>query len=167
MDGGLFSVRLFSNTTSIKFLPSFCFITGLHLICIFFLRAGGDAGTTSNAAEVHGYNRNLLIFTNTLFDYRLYSTDNHLRVENKANSLSDHVTLYIGDERVEVNNYRGYQAVYDSKYLFTLNGQKPSKRYPHAHVEYDIWLSMNRVISGSHRSGTGLCKVAIKWLHSC
>ena len=126
---------------------------------------GGDAGTTSNAAEVHGKERNLLIYSNVLSGYLDYTTDGHLLVENKEKALSDHVTIYISHERVEVTNYRGYQAVYDSKYLFVLDGGPiEHPRYPLAKPETDIWLSMNRVISGSSRVGTGLCKVAISWV---
>ncbi|KAL9988364.1 hypothetical protein ACROYT_G002801 [Oculina patagonica] len=128
---------------------------------------GGDAGTTPNCAEVHGKEKYLLIYSNVLTGFRDYSTDGQLTVEVKNKALNDHVTYYISHERVEVTNYRGYQAVYDSKYLFVLDGGPIGKSpfpYPNAKVEYDIWLSMNRVISGSYRSGTGLCKVAITWV---
>lgn len=87
-------------------------------------------------------------------------------VEYKQKALSDHVTYYISHERVEVTNHRGYQAVYDSKYLFVLDGRPIGTspfHYSNAKIETDIWLSMNRVISGG-RSGTGLCKVAISWV---
>ena len=114
---------------------------------------------------MHGKERNLLIYSNNLPGYQDYTTDGHLLVENKANALSDHVTICISHERVEVTNHRGYQAVYDSKYLFVLDGgpiEHPG--YPWAKPETDIWLSMNRVIHGSSRVGTGLCKVAISWV---
>ena len=116
---------------------------------------------------MHGLERNLLIYSNVLTGYKDYTTDGHLKVENKVKALSDHVTYYISHERVEVTNYRGYQAVYDSRYLFVLDGGPIGKStfpFPFAKVETDIWLSMNRVISGSYRSGTGLCKVAISWV---
>ena len=72
---------------------------------------GGDAGTTSNSAEVHGLGRKLLIYSNVLPGYQDYTTDGHLQLENKAKALSDHVTICISHERVEVTNYCGYQAV--------------------------------------------------------
>ncbi|KAL9988365.1 hypothetical protein ACROYT_G002802 [Oculina patagonica] len=128
---------------------------------------GGDSGTTPNTAEVHGKERHLLIYSNVLTGYQDYTTNGHLTVEEKWKALSDHVTYYISHERVEVTNYRGYQAVYDSRYLFVLDGGPIGKSpfsYSYAKVETDIWLSMNRVISGSYRSGTGLCKVAITWV---
>ncbi|XP_068721951.1 uncharacterized protein [Montipora capricornis] len=122
---------------------------------------GGDAGTTVKGAEVHGYNKDLLMFTNDFIGHQDYTTDNHLRVETKSKVISDHITFYISHERVEVTNYRGYQGVYDSRFLFVLNGQ-PVGSPPDAKT--DIWLSMNRVIGGAYRSGTGLCKVAISWV---
>ena len=105
------------------------------------------------------------MYSNVLPGYLDYTTDGHLLVENKANALSDHVTICISHERVEVTNHRGYQAVYDSKYLFVLDGGPiEHSGYPWAKPETDIWLSMNRVIHGSSRVGTGLCKVAISWV---
>ena len=128
---------------------------------VLFFLVGGDAGTTTKGAEVHGHNKNFLIFTNDFTGHQDYTTNGHLTVESKEKVISDHMTIYISHERVEVTNYRGYQAVYDSRYLFQLSGQligtPPS-------TATDIWLSMNRVISGPHRSGTGLCKVAISWV---
>ena len=148
------------------FKPYYRVKDNLYITEIFHLcHKGGDAWTTSNAAEVHGKDRDLFIFSNVLPGYRDYTTDGHLLVEKKEKALSDHVTYYISHERVEVTNYRGYQAVYDSKYLFVLDGgpiEHPG--YPWAKPETDIWLSMNRVISGSHRAGAGLCKVAISWV---
>ena len=114
---------------------------------------------------VHGKDRNLYIYSNVLPGYLDYTTDGHLLVENKEKALSDHVTYYISHQRVEVTNHRGYQAVYDSQYLFVLDGGPIGHRgYPWAKPETDIWLSMNRVIHSSSRTGTGLCKVAISWV---
>ena len=106
-------------------------------------------------------NKHFLIFTNDFTGHEDYTTNGHLTVESKEKVISDHMTIYISHERVEVTNYRGYQAVYDSTYLFQLSGQligtPPS-------TATDIWLSMNRVIRNSYRRGTGLCKVAISWV---
>lgn len=128
---------------------------------------GGDSGTTPNAAEVHGVGRYFLIYSNVLTGYKDYTTNGHLTVEYKKQGISDHVTIYISHERVEVTNHRGYQAVFDSKYLFVLDGQPIGSSpfyFRKRKVESDIWLSMNRVISGTYRSGTGLCRVAISWV---
>ena len=130
------------------------------LLSSLFL-VGGDAGTTTKGAEVHGLNKNFLIFTNDFTGHEDYTTNGHLTVESKEKVISDHMTIYISHERVEVTNYRGYQAVYDSRYLFQLSGQLIGRPPSTA---TDVWLSMNRVISGTYRSGTGLCKVAISWV---
>ena len=133
----------------------------------FLLLEGGDAGSTPNTAEVHGFGRNFLIYSNVLTGYKDYTTNGHLTVEYKQKVISNHLTVYVSHERVEVTNHRGYQAVYDSKYLFVLDGQPIGSSpfvYRNPKIETDIWLSMNRVISGSYRSGTGLCKVAISWV---
>ena len=127
---------------------------------LFFL-IGGNAGTTTKGAEIHNYNKHFLIFTNDFTGHEDYTTNGHLTVESKEKVISDHTTIYISYERVEVTNYRGYQAVYDSRYLFQLSERliatPPS-------TATDIWLSWNRVIRNSYRRGTGLCKVAISWV---
>lgn len=128
---------------------------------------GGDSGTTPNTAEVHSKDRVFLIYSNVLTGHKDYTTNGHLTVEVKRNVIRGHITIYISHERVEITNHRGYQAVYDSKYLFVLDGQPIGSspvRYRRPRIETDIWLSMNRVISGTYRSGTGLCKVAISWV---
>ena len=119
---------------------------------------GGDAGTTSNAAEVHTLNNNFLIFSNNYPGYLDYANDAKLQVENAADAITNFVTITIGDELVEFDNHRGVQRRYESSHLFTLNGQ-PTTYGP---INYDIYFSMNRVISRSSRSGTGLCKVIIR-----
>lgn len=123
---------------------------------------GGDAGHTSNAAEVHNINENLFVYTNTLPGYTDYSTSG-LLVENAANALSNHVTVTIGDEYVTLDNNRGVQKTYRSEYLFTLSGQPTT----YGAVDYIIYFSMNRVVypfSSTSRIGTGLCRAVIKAL---
>ena len=83
---------------------------------------GGDADTTSNAAEVHGVNNHTYVFTGTLPGYRDYTIDGHLLVESNI-LLTNVVIITIGDELVEIDNHRGVQRHYESPYLFTLNGQ--------------------------------------------
>ena len=120
---------------------------------------GGDAGHTSNAAEVHNINEAFFVYTNTLPGYTDYST-NGLLVENSANALSNHITVTIGDEYVMFDNNRGLQKTYRSEYLFTLSGQATT----YGSVDYVIYFSMNRVITSASRSGTGLCRAVIKAL---
>ena len=118
---------------------------------------GGDAGTTSNAAEVHNLNNHTLIYTGTLPGYRDYTIDGHLLVDSNI-LLTNVVTITIGDELVEIDNHRGVQRRYKSPYLFTLNGQATT----YGPINYDIHFSMNRVVSSTYRSGKGLCKVIIQ-----
>ena len=136
-------------------------ISRASISAFLFSLIGGDAGTTNKCAEVHGLHKTFLIYSNDFTGHEDYNTDRHMTVEVKRKVISDHMTIYISHERVEVTNYRGYQAVYDSRYLFQLSGQLIGRPPSTA---TDVWLSMNRVISGTYRSGTGLCKVAISWV---
>ena len=119
---------------------------------------GGNSGTTSNSAEVHSLVNNFLVYTGSYPGYLDYTTNGHLLVDNVVNVLSNFVTITIGDELVEFDNHRGVQRRYDSRHLFTLNGQ-PTTYGP---IDYDIYFSMNRVVHGTGRPGTGLCKVIIR-----
>ena len=123
---------------------------------------GGDAGHTSNAAEVHNINERFYVYTNTLNGYTDYSTSG-LLVESTNNALTNHVTVTVGDEYVMFDNNRGLQKTYRSEYLFTLSGQATQ----YGPVDYVIYFSMNRVIypfSYTSRTGTGLCRAVIKAL---
>ena len=75
--------------------------------------------------------------------------------------MCTYVTVTVGDELLEFDNHRGAHYRYQSPYLFTLNGQKPT----YGSVNYDIFFSMNRVVypySSTSRTGVGLCKAVIK-----
>lgn len=124
---------------------------------------GGDAGHTSNAAEVHNIGGNFYVYSNILPGYTDYTT-NGLLVESTANVLTNHITITIGDEYVMFDNNRGVQKMYRSEYLFTLSGQATT----YGSVDYTIYFSMNRVVypfRSSSRTGTGLCRAVIKALH--
>ena len=118
---------------------------------------GGDAGQTSNAAEVHSKDTAWLVYSNTLPGYQSNSIDGHLLIDQINSAISEHVTVTIGDEYVDFDNHEGIKKCYKSPYLFTLNGQTPT----YGSVNYDIYFGMNRVISSSSRSGTGLCRAVI------
>ena len=120
---------------------------------------GSDAGTTSNAAEVHSLNNHTLTYIGTLPGYRDYTIDGHLLVEGNI-LLTNIVTITIGDELVEIDNHRGVQRRYESPYLFTLNGQATT----YGSIDYKIHFSMNRVIQSTYHSGAGLCKAIV---HEC
>ena len=123
---------------------------------------GGDGGHTSNAAEVHNINQNFFVYSNTLPGYASYSQDGHLNVDNVANVVNGNFTVVIGDEFVMFDNSNGIQRAYQSRYLFTLNGQPTTYGTP----DYLISLGMNRVITSNFRSGTGLCRATI-WSFEC
>jgi hypothetical protein len=123
---------------------------------------GGDAGHTSNSAEVHNINQNLYVYSNTLPGYTDYTTDG-LLVESSANTVSNHITVTVGDEYVKLDNNRGMQKTYRSEYLFALSGQPTT----YGSVDYIIYFSMNRVVYpffSTSRTGTGLCRAVIKAL---
>ena len=147
----LLRFELFFNVTLIR---SFNFDIGDSLTNGW----GGDGGQTSNAAEVHSLHTNWLVYSNTLPGYSGYITTAPLNVDNVPNAITEHVTVTIGDEYVEFDNHAGFQRCYRSRYLFTLSGQTPT----YGSVNYDIFFSMNRVVSTASRSGVGLCRAIIK-----
>ena len=122
---------------------------------------GGDAGTTSNAAEVHNLQQRFLVYSNTLPGYQQYANGQTLLVEQTFNAMSPFVTVTVGDEFVEFDNHLDPKKSYQSPYLFTLNGQQPT----YGTANRDIFFSMNRVVYPYHytsRTGVGLCKAVIK-----
>ena len=145
---------LFFNVSLINKSSSFNFDIGDSLTDGW----GGDGGQTSNAAEVHSLRTNWLVYSNTLPGYLSYITTAPLNVDNVPNAITEHVTVTIGDEYVEFDNHAGFQRCYRSRYLFTLSGQTPT----YGSVNYDIFFSMNRVVSTASRSGVGLCRAIIK-----
>ena len=122
---------------------------------------GGDAGHTSNAAEVHNINGDLFVYSNILPGYENFANRDSLLADLKRNAMSTDVTITVGDELLKFTNDRGAQYHYQSPYLFTLRGQQPT----YGGVNYDIFFSMNRVVypySYTSRTGVGLCTVEIK-----
>ena len=122
---------------------------------------GGDAGITSNSAEIHNLRDHILVYSNTLPGYEQYGVEQSLLVEDTEQAMSQDVTVTIGDELVEFDNHHGIKKSYQSPYLFTLNGQTPT----YGTANRDIFFSMNRVVypySSTSRTGVGLCKAVIK-----
>ena len=117
---------------------------------------GGDAGQTSNAAEVHNKGDSFYVYSNILDGYESYADSRYLLVEKTAGVVKGHVSVTVGDEFVKYES-SSWNKCYASRYLFTLNGQATN----YGPVNYDIFFSMNRVINRASRSGTGLCKVII------
>ena len=123
---------------------------------------GGDAGHTSNSAEVHNYCDDVLVYSNVLDGHETYPKEfPGLLIDRKYDIMSTHMTITVGDEFLNINNNRSVSCSYQSPYLFTLRGQKPT----YGSVNYDIFFSMNRVVwpySYTSRTGVGLCKAVIK-----
>ena len=117
---------------------------------------GGDAGQTSNAAEVHNIGDSFFVYSNILSGYESYADSRYLLVEKTAGVVKGHVSVTVGDEFVKYES-SSWNKCYASRYLFTLNGQATN----YGPVNYDIFFSMNRVINRASRSGTGLCKAII------
>ena len=119
-------------------------------------------GHTSNSAEVHNYRDDVLVYSNVLDGHETYPKEGPgLLIERKYDIMSTHMTITVGDEFLHINNNRGVSCSYQSPYLFTLRGQKPT----YGNVNYDIFFSMNRVVypySYTSRTGVGLCKAVIK-----
>ncbi|RNA09284.1 signal CUB and EGF-like domain-containing 1 isoform X1, partial [Brachionus plicatilis] len=127
---------------------------------------GGDTGTTSNSAEIHSNDNRFYVWLNTKFcgDTLLY------KIEYSLFQSNDRVTFFISDQRIEVNNYRGYHQIFKSPYLFNLNGQNvtcncfDTRCYAGVKPDFDVYFGINRVIGGTYRPGVGLCGAKISWL---
>ena len=58
---------------------------------------GGDAGQTSNAAEVHNIGDNFYVYSNILNGYESYADSRYLLVERTQGVVSGHVSITVGD----------------------------------------------------------------------
>jgi len=124
---------------------------------------GGDAGHTSNAAEVEILNTGFNAYRNTLHGHP-DSTGESLRLFSKPVSISQGTTvsLEISNESLEWN-FPNEKGKLESDRLFTLNGQTPT----YGTVDYDIYVAFNRVITGRpDRNGSGAASVHIKLVMS-
>ncbi|MGM0601256.1 MAG: hypothetical protein ACQETH_15710 [Candidatus Rifleibacteriota bacterium] len=115
----------------------------------------GDGATQSRDSEVQIVDGNLAIYA-----------DDHCPVaeEKKLVTIKDFakpgavITIEISNNTVSWQSNNGEIESIESPYLFSLAGQS-DKEGP---VNYDIFVALNRVISGSYRSGTGISKARIK-----
>jgi len=125
---------------------------------------GGDGNHQDNDAEMYVYGKSIVFWgkdnvaASPVTSYgEVYSRPNFV-----ANDLFNTGTLKVNikDELATADNGLEYIHV-DSYKLFALNGQADSKG-----VNYDVYLGLNRVVAGAYRSGTGLCKVSVKFYSS-
>ena len=76
--------------------------------------------------------------------------------DNVVNAKHRQVVVEISDERVEWR-VRNRKQFIESKFLYTLNGQNTS----HGRPDYFVYAGFNRVVAGSFRNGSGLCRAMI------
>ncbi|KAK7087721.1 uncharacterized protein [Littorina saxatilis] len=115
----------------------------------------GDASTQSNDAEVHSINK----------DFFFYGRDNpaggSYGLLYRRNGF-----LRRGDVKVTVEDglvtaESGSKFIYfHSNKMFQLMGQSDKE----GQVNYDVYIGLNRVVSATYRSGTGLCDVEVNWV---
>jgi hypothetical protein len=115
----------------------------------------GDSSTQRYDAEVQGVAR---VLNGYLSDVGGSGPAFHI-----LDLFSSRLTLVVGDGYIswlpDDNNLINY---YQNPGFFALNGQDDSGSP--GGTNYDLYLGLNRVINGNYRSGTGLCKVGIKFL---
>lgn len=112
----------------------------------------GDASTQSNDAELQILNKDLTIYGN---DYTPTTLNPLANITNFANNVNS-VELVISNGQVVWNSPNAIGSL-NTPYLYALNGQ-PDAEGP---VNYDVYASLNRVINGTYRIGSGASKVTI------
>ncbi|XP_046555258.1 uncharacterized protein LOC124264551 [Haliotis rubra] len=115
----------------------------------------GDGTTQENDCEAQGYGASFSIHGSD-------KSPNPLKkmLYESRDFITSRVTLIVKDETITWDNHHGNANFLQSPALFALNNQSDSQ----GPVNRDIYLSLNRVIAGTYRSGRGLCNVALKWL---
>ncbi|KAK3101076.1 hypothetical protein FSP39_000772, partial [Pinctada imbricata] len=119
---------------------------------------GGDNGTTSNMAEIQIHNKQLKIYGNDLPGHMDASSNGGLLIKTIDGFVKrgSKAKIDISDERVEWRS-RTHKDYLESKFLFTLAGQKPTYGIRDDYV----YVGLNRVVAGTFRNGSGLCEVEI------
>ncbi|ESO87957.1 hypothetical protein LOTGIDRAFT_234762 [Lottia gigantea] len=120
----------------------------------------GDGNYQENDSEAEGYNHVFTVYgsdKSQTFDKVLFTANN---------ALQTNLTVLVTNEEIswkswEIDESSHFKTMNNTS-LFALKGQTDSQ----GAVNYDIYFSMNRVIAGNYRSGSGLCKVAFKWLQA-
>lgn len=115
----------------------------------------GDGSTQQNDCEAEGHGDTFTVYKSDKvedpFDKIAY---------RKKGFLKHRVTFIVSDQSLFWNNHNGNTNILNDTTLFALNEQ-PDSQGP---VNSDIYLALNRVISGNYRNGHGLCKASLKWL---
>ena len=119
-----------------------------------FCYSGGDGNDLKYDAEADGQGHNINVYGN-----------DHCKPVSKLfpfnNAIApnvNHVTIWIGNEYIRVTNDAGFDKHVCSDCLYALNGQ------PDATVNLDIYVALNRVVSGrKDRDGVGVCGATLSW----
>lgn len=119
---------------------------------------GGDNGTTSNMAEMQMHNKQFRIYGNNLKGHMDASSDGGLLIRTIDNFIrkGSRVKIDISDERLEYKSGK-YKDFLESRFLYTLNGQDTE----YGLKDYSVYVGLNRVVAGTYRSGSGLCRATI------
>ncbi|MCE7983505.1 MAG: VWA domain-containing protein [Caldilinea sp. CFX5] len=118
--------------------------------------SGGDMGTQSNDAEVQILAGDLLVYGND--NTPIDQTGDGRRLLSRRNDAvraGETISLEVSDQHLGISAAGGIE-VFDSPYLFALNGQ-PDRE---GEVNYSLYLGFNRSINGGH-DGTGVARVII------
>ena len=115
-----------------------------------FADGWGGTSPASEATEVHNYGKGFNVAANLLPGHKLYGN------QWTPDVMTNHVTVIVGDQHVEVDNHFGFQRCYKSKFLFTLLEPVPV-----------LYFGINRVMNLNRypdppRIGQGLCEVLVK-----
>lgn len=113
---------------------------------------GGDASDTENDAEIFGLYPTLFEFKSDLCHSMRTTWANGLLAPDVKR-----VTIFVANNYVKITNDKGFEAKDCNRCIFALSGQDPNDR------ANTLYMAFNRVISGSYRSGTGVCNVNIRW----
>ncbi|XP_070205325.1 uncharacterized protein [Littorina saxatilis] len=114
-----------------------------------------DTGTQSNDAEMHSINKDLFFYGR---DKPAGGTYGLLHRDRGILGRGD-FKVTVEDGLVTAGNAAKFTYL-DSDKMFQLKGQS-DKTGP---VNYDVYIGLNRVVSSTPRSGTGLCDVEINWV---
>ncbi|VDI62204.1 signal peptide, CUB and EGF-like domain-containing protein 3 isoform X1 [Mytilus galloprovincialis] len=119
---------------------------------------GGDNGTTSNMAEMQVHNKQLRIYGNNLKGHMDASSDGGLLIRTIDDFIrkGSRVKMDISDERLEYKSGKTKDYI-ESRFLYTLKGQDTE----YGLKDYSVYVGLNRVVAGSYRSGSGLCRATI------
>lgn len=115
---------------------------------------GQDGGDTEYNAELHA-------MQNTGF--RIYRSSKGLyRRKSVTDAFSTRLTVYIRNGRVEWNSGQQTDFLEDPN-LFALGGQTDDAWTGNT-ANYDLYVGVNKVIKGRSRTGTGLCRIGIRFV---